>query len=154
MAPSAPKKERQSVQPDSKMTKERAMQLKGALIVYAKKSNDAIKASIAAEKAKIMEERVPAFPDVDSLDEEALKQLCRDLHAMCDRTDEQLYDLEFKHTKSAKEEDELQKRISDIKSKFQKPALKRVKMSVSQMLSNILGKGSKQVDMRQQMKKN
>jgi len=73
---------------------------------------------------------------------------------MCDRTDEQLYDLEFKHTKSQKEEEELQKRISDIKSKFQKPALKRVKMSVSQMLSNILGKGSKQVDMRQQMKKN
>ena len=29
-----------------------------------------------------MEERVPAFPDVDSLDEEALKQLCRDLHGM------------------------------------------------------------------------
>ena len=40
------------------------------------------KASIAAEKAKVMEERVPAFPDVDSLDEEALKQLCRDLHGM------------------------------------------------------------------------
>ena len=43
MAPSAPKKERQGVTPDSKMTKERAMQLKGALINYAKKSNDAIK---------------------------------------------------------------------------------------------------------------
>ena len=27
-----------------------------------------------------MEERVPAFPDVDALDDEALKQLCRDLH--------------------------------------------------------------------------
>ena len=37
---------------------------------------------------------------------------------MCDRTDEQLYDLEFKHTKSQKEEEELQKRISDIKCKF------------------------------------
>ena len=39
---------------------------------------------------------------------------------MCDRTDEQLYDLEFKHTKSQKEEEELQKRISDIKCKFSK----------------------------------
>ena len=28
---------------------------------------------------------------------------------MCDRTDEQLYDLEFKHTKSQKEEEDLQK---------------------------------------------
>ena len=37
---------------------------------------------------------------------------------MCDRTDEQLYDLEFKHTKSQKEEEELQKRITDIKCKF------------------------------------
>lgn len=39
---------------------------------------------------------------------------------MCDRTDEQLYDLEFKHTKSQKEEEDLQKRISDIKCKFLK----------------------------------
>ena len=39
---------------------------------------------------------------------------------MCDRTDEQLYDLEFKHTKSQKEEEDLQKRISDIKCKFSK----------------------------------
>ena len=46
MAPSAPKKERQGVTPDSKMTKERAMQLKGALINYAKKSNDAIKGMV------------------------------------------------------------------------------------------------------------
>ena len=46
MAPSAPKKERQGVAPDSKMTKERAMQLKGALINYAKKTNDNIKGMV------------------------------------------------------------------------------------------------------------
>ena len=50
MAPSAPKKERQGVTPDSKMTKERAMQLKGALINYAKKSNDAIKGMVNFDK--------------------------------------------------------------------------------------------------------
>jgi hypothetical protein len=34
---------------------------------------------------------------------------------MCDRADEQLYDLEIKHTKSQKEEVDLQKRVDDIK---------------------------------------
>ena len=46
MAPSAPKKERQSVAPDSKMSKERAMKLKSALINYAKKTNDGIKGMV------------------------------------------------------------------------------------------------------------
>ena len=34
---------------------------------------------------------------------------------MCDRTDEQLYDLEVKHMKAQKEESDLQKRVDDIK---------------------------------------
>ena len=55
--------------------------------------------------------------------------LLRHFSAMCDRTDEQLYDLEFKHTKSQKEEEELQKRISDIKCKFSKIAVFETKMA-------------------------
>ena len=42
------------------------------------------KAGKAEEKKKVLEERVPAFPDVETLDEEALKQLCRDLHGKLD----------------------------------------------------------------------
>ena len=34
---------------------------------------------------------------------------------MCDRTDENLYDLEVKHDKSAKESEDLNKRVADIK---------------------------------------
>ena len=37
---------------------------------------------------------------------------------MCDRTDENLYDLETKHEKSVKEAEELNKRMSDIKCKL------------------------------------
>lgn len=37
---------------------------------------------------------------------------------MCDKADEGKYDLEMKHVKSAKEIDELQKRVIDIKCKF------------------------------------
>ena len=46
MAPAVPKKERQGQQPDQKMSKERAMKLKSALINYAKKSNDALKGMV------------------------------------------------------------------------------------------------------------
>ena len=35
--------------------------------------------------------------------------------AMCDRVDENLYDLEVKHEKSVKESDDLKKRVNDIK---------------------------------------
>ena len=38
-------------------------------------------------------------------------------------------------------------------AKFQKPTLKRVKMSVSQMLTSILGNKTAQVDMRSNLKK-
>jgi hypothetical protein len=72
---------------------------------------------------------------------------------MCDKSDESKYDLEIKHVKNAKEIEELQKRVADIKSKFKKPVLKRVKVTVNQMLKTLLGNKGKQVDMRSQLKK-
>jgi predicted nuclease with TOPRIM domain len=143
---------RMSLPYDQRIRPERKEQLKKALMNHAKKECLAIKAARKEGKAQALEERVPAFPDVDALDDDALKQLCRDLHAMCDRTDETLYDLEVKHEKSVKESEDLNKRVADIKAKFQKPTLKRVKMSVTQMLTSILGNKTAQVDMRSNLK--
>merc|ERR1711990_800687 len=142
-----------SLPPDQRIKPHRMMHLKCAMINYAVKESKRRKEEADKQRDAELAERIPAFPDLDSLDEEALKQLCRDLHAMCDKTDEGKYDLEVKHGKNQKEIEELQKRVMDIKSKFKKPALKRVKVTVNQMLKTLLGNKGKQVDMRAQLKK-
>merc|ERR1739848_793262 len=139
--------------PDQRIKPHRMMQLKVALITHANKEAKKRAEQATEKKENEMSDRIPVFPDIDSLDEDALKQLCRDLHAMCDKTDEGKYDLEIKHAKNEKEIEELQKRVMDIKSKFKKPALKRVKVTVNQMLKTLLGNKGKQVDMRAQLKK-
>ena len=78
MAPVGQRK--MSLPPELRIKPERKLALKVALIKYATQEAAKRAAQLKEEKAKALEERVPAFPDVDSLDEEALKQLCRDLH--------------------------------------------------------------------------
>ena len=43
--------------------------------------------------------------------------------------------------------------IPFISAKFKKPVLKRVKVTINQMLKTLLGDKGKQVDMRSQLKK-
>lgn len=142
-----------SLPPDQRIKSHRMQHLKCVLINYAMKESQRRQEEAIKARDAELSDRIPAFPDLDSLDEDALKQLCRDLHAMCDKADEGKYDLEMKHVKSAKEIDELQKRVIDIKSKFKKPVLKRVKVTVGQLLKTLLGNKGKQVDMRSQLKK-
>ncbi|CAG5110694.1 Oidioi.mRNA.OKI2018_I69.chr2.g5070.t1.cds [Oikopleura dioica] len=138
---------------DQRISPLRMQQLKCSLIKWALDEATKREQEAQAKREAALAERVPAFPDLDSLDEEALKQLCRDLHGMCDKCDDNKYDLETKHEKQAREIIELQKRIQDIKAKFKKPALKRVKVTVAQMMKTLLGNKGKQVDMRSQLKK-
>jgi hypothetical protein len=51
------------------------------MIKYATEQAKLKQAERIQERKATLDERVPAFPDIDSLDEDALKQLCRDLHS-------------------------------------------------------------------------
>ncbi|CBY23636.1 unnamed protein product [Oikopleura dioica] len=144
---------RMSLPYDQRISPLRMQQLKCSLIKWALSEVKKQEGEAAANREAALAERVPAFPDIDSLDEEALKQLCRDLHGMCDKCDDSKYDLETKQNKQATEIVELKKRIQDVKAKFKKPALKRVKVTVAQMMKTLLGNKGKQVDMRSQLKK-
>merc|ERR1711937_26512 len=140
---------------EKKLDNKRKMALKGALINYALKRNAELKKEEQAKKETVLNERLPVLPNLMSLDEDAIRQLCRELHAQTDKTDDNRFDLEAKSTKLQKEIDELKGRIQSIKEKFKKPALKRVRISADQMLKTLLGSKGKatQIDMRSQLKK-
>ncbi|KTG45322.1 hypothetical protein cypCar_00015013 [Cyprinus carpio] len=82
-----------------------------------------------------------------------LKELCRKLHQQIDAVDEQRYDMESKVTKSNKEIEDLKIKVQDLKGKFKKPVLKKVRMSADAMLQALLGSKHKvSLDLRANLK--
>ncbi|XP_030270320.1 troponin I, fast skeletal muscle-like isoform X2 [Sparus aurata] len=91
---------------------------------------------------------VPLFPGCMSMIE-----LCRKLHKQIDLVDEERYDMETKVQKSNKEIDNLKSMVQELKGKFKKPALKKVRMSADTMLAALLGSKHKvSVDLRANLK--
>ena len=58
------------------------MAMKCALINYALKKNAEMKADAQKKKDEVINSRLPMLPDLKALDEEAIRQLCRELHGM------------------------------------------------------------------------
>ncbi|KAM7424626.1 hypothetical protein PAMA_000807 [Pampus argenteus] len=106
-----------------------------------------------AEEAKMryMEENCPALSLPGCMQD--LQELCRKLHKEIDLVDEDRYDTEIKMMKSNKEIDDLKLMIQDLKGKFKKPALKKVRMSADAMLAALLGSKHKvSMDLRANLK--
>ncbi|XP_030645828.1 troponin I, fast skeletal muscle-like [Chanos chanos] len=103
------------------------------------------------EKTRYMAESCPALSLPRSMQE--LQDLCRELHHKIDAIDEERYDLESKVNKSAKEIEDMKYKIIDLKGKFKKPALRKVRMSADQMLQALLGSKHKvSLDLRANLK--
>ncbi|KAL7868106.1 hypothetical protein SRHO_G00094900 [Serrasalmus rhombeus] len=84
---------------------------------------------------------------------QALQELCRELHHKIDVTDEERYDLQSKVDKSSKEIEDLKIKVQDLKGKFKKPALRKVRLSADQMLQALLGSKHKvSLDLRANLK--
>merc|ERR1712193_241960 len=112
--------------------------IKKKLISKAKELlNDEVK-KLENDRADQMKDRIKPLPDSSGMDEEQLKQLCRELHAAIDKADEQRYDAEYKIEKHNKETEELKRKHAELKAKMKKPALKRIKMSPEEMMSTLL----------------
>ncbi|TRY85782.1 hypothetical protein DNTS_014588 [Danionella cerebrum] len=75
------------------------------------------------------------------------------LHQQIDMVDEQRYDMESKVSKSNKEIEDLKIKVQDLKGKFKKPVLKKVRMSADAMLQALLGSKHKvSLDLRANLK--
>merc|ERR1712168_787575 len=82
-----------------------------------------------------------------------LQELCREIHRKIDVIDEERYDLDLKVTKCDKEINDLNIKVVDLKGKFRKPVLRKVRMSADAMLKALLGsKHTVNMDLRANLK--
>ena len=87
------------------------------------------------------------------MNDEELKQYLREIHAKIDKIDDSRFDMEAKVVKNNKEIDDLNQKIFELRGKFKRPPLRRVKMSADQMLKALLGNKHKvTMDLRGNLK--
>jgi len=129
------------------------MQLKSLLLQKAKEELQKEAERKAARKKEVLAERIQPLPDLNSMNDEELKQYLREIHAKIDKIDDARFDMEAKVTKNNKEIDDLNQKIFELRGKFKRPPLRRVKMSADQMLKALLGNKHKvTMDLRGNLK--
>uniref|UniRef100_A0A8C4Q0R9 Troponin I type 1a (skeletal, slow) n=2 Tax=Eptatretus burgeri TaxID=7764 RepID=A0A8C4Q0R9_EPTBU len=130
----------------------RKMHLKTIILSLAKEQLDQEESEREREKEKALAERVPDL-ELNNLSSQELQDLCRELHSKIDVTDEERYDTEMKAGKHAKEILDLSQKIFDLRGKFKRPPLRRVRMSADAMLRALLGSKHKvSMDLRANLK--
>uniref|UniRef100_A0A8C6XVT4 Troponin I, cardiac muscle n=1 Tax=Naja naja TaxID=35670 RepID=A0A8C6XVT4_NAJNA len=79
--------------------------------------------------------------------------LCRQFHTQIDKIDEERYDMEARVNKSINEIQDLNQKIFDLRGKFKRPALRRVRLSADAMMQALLGSKHKvSMDLRANLK--
>ncbi|XP_015193517.1 troponin I, fast skeletal muscle [Lepisosteus oculatus] len=136
---------------EKKMSTSRKQHLKSLMLQIAKTEIEKEQTEREAEKKRYLEEHCPPLSMGGSLQE--LQELCKQLHTKIDVVDEERYDLQSKVNKSAKEIEDLNMKVFDLKGKFKKPALRKVRMSADAMLQALLGSKHKvSMDLRANLK--
>ena len=121
----------------SKISNQRKQHLKSLMLQVAKGALEKEAVAVAAEKESYLAEHCQPLSLPHSLQD--LQELCKKLHAKIDVVDEERYDMEDKVKKSTKELEDLNQKMFDLRGKFKRPPLKRVRMSADAMLRALLG---------------
>ncbi|XP_041058496.1 troponin I, slow skeletal muscle-like [Carcharodon carcharias] len=117
----------------SKVTIARKIHLKSLMLVNASKQLEKEKSERDNEKNRMLNECVPQF-NTSSLSVQELQKICKQFHQKIDNVDAERYDAEVKVSKNAKEIESLNQKILDLKGKFKRPTLRRVRVSADEML--------------------
>ncbi|KAL7858348.1 hypothetical protein AOLI_G00184500 [Acnodon oligacanthus] len=134
-----------------RMSMSRKHNLKSLMLQVAKDLLEAEEIEKVQERKKYMEEQCPPLSLPSSKDE--LQALCRELHEKICVIDEERYNLEHKANMVVDEVKDLNIKIVDLKGKFKKPPLKKVRMSADAMLQALLGSKHKvNLDLRANLK--
>ncbi|KAJ1074851.1 hypothetical protein K5549_019299, partial [Capra hircus] len=136
-----------------KITASRKLLLKSLMLARAKECWDQELEEREAEKKRYLAERVPAL-QTRGLSLSALQDLCRDLHAKVEVVDEERYDIEAKCLHNTREQiKDLKLKVLDLRGKFKRPPLRRVRVSADAMLRALLGSKHKvSMDLRANLK--
>ncbi|KAM9659670.1 troponin I, fast skeletal muscle isoform 1-T1 [Trichechus inunguis] len=104
-----------------------------------------------AEKQAYLNDHCPPLYLPGSMAE--VQELCKQLHAKVDAAEEDKYDMEMKVQKSSKELEDMNQKLFDLRGKFKRPPLRRVRMSADAMLKALLGSKHKVcMDLRANLK--
>ncbi|KAM9496342.1 troponin I, fast skeletal muscle-like [Clarias gariepinus] len=136
---------------EKKMSSSRKHNLKSLMLSIAKGLLEVEAKEKEEERKQYMADACPPLSFPGSA--QALQELCKELHHKIDVIDEERYDLESKVSKSSKEIEDMKIKVQDLKGKFKKPALRKVRMSADQMLQALLGSKHKvSLDLRANLK--
>ncbi|XP_075773698.1 troponin I, cardiac muscle-like isoform X2 [Pelodiscus sinensis] len=136
----------------SKITASRKLQLKTLMLQMAKQELEQEEEERGLEKQRYLAERCAPLA-LASLPLAELQELCRELHARVDRVDEERYDMQVRVSKSINEIEDLNQKIFDLRGKFKRPALRRVRLSADAMMQALLGSKHKvSMDLRASLK--
>ncbi|NP_001096486.1 troponin I, slow skeletal muscle isoform X1 [Xenopus tropicalis] len=136
----------------SKISASRKLLLKSLMLAKAKEAWDQDHINTQEEKERYLSERVPQ-ENYHGLSLAALQELCRDLHEKVGIVDEERYDIEVKVNHNTREIQDLRMKVLDLRGKFKRPALRRVRVSADAMLRALLGSKHKvSMDLRANLK--
>uniref|UniRef100_A0A3Q2XDF2 Troponin I type 1a (skeletal, slow) n=1 Tax=Hippocampus comes TaxID=109280 RepID=A0A3Q2XDF2_HIPCM len=104
------------------------------------------------EKHRYLAERAPSL-NISHMSVAQLQDLCRQLHAKIDEVDEERYDIEAKVMLNTREIQDLGIKVLDLRGKFKRPTLRRVRVSADAILRSLLGSKHKvSMDLRANLK--
>ncbi|XP_072282140.1 troponin I, cardiac muscle [Pyxicephalus adspersus] len=135
-----------------KISASRKLQLKSLMLQIAKNEMEREEEERAQEKQRVLAECCEPL-QLSGLSLSELEELCRELHARIDVVDEERYDMEVKVNKNVIEIEDLNRRILDLRGKFKRPTLRRVRLSADAMMRALLGtKHKAAMDLRANLK--
>ncbi|XP_053101826.1 troponin I, slow skeletal muscle [Hemicordylus capensis] len=136
----------------SKITASRKLLLKSLMLAKAKEQWEQEQVDKQGEKERYLAERVTPLR-TSGLSFSQLQDLCRELHEKVDVVDEERYDIEAKCTHNMREIKDLKLKVLDLRGKFKRPPLRRVRVSADAMLRALLGSKHKvSMDLRANLK--
>ncbi|XP_078053999.1 troponin I, slow skeletal muscle-like [Mustelus asterias] len=136
----------------SKITASRKLLLKSLLLAKATEELAQETTEKSEEKEKFLVERVPPVR-IAGLSFTQLQELCQELHEKVNVVDEERYDIEAKVIHNTREIQDLNLKVFDLRGKFKRPTLRRVRVSADAMLRALLGSKHKvSMDLRANLK--
>ncbi|XP_061780693.1 troponin I, fast skeletal muscle-like [Nerophis lumbriciformis] len=136
---------------EKRLSARRKHTLKSCMLVVANNLLEAEATEKVGERERFLADKCPPLELPYSGDE--LRELCQKLHEQLDMSEEERYSLEFKLNMVVSEVRDLNIKIVDMRGKFKRPRLKKVRMSADAMLKALLGsKHTVNMDLRANLK--
>ncbi|XP_029911516.1 troponin I, slow skeletal muscle [Myripristis murdjan] len=135
-----------------KISASRKLMLKSLMVAKAKEELEQEILVKEEEKEKYLAERAPPL-HTGGMTLAQLQDLCKELHAKIDVVDEERYDIEAKVMLNTREIKDLNIKVLDLRGKFKRPNLRRVRVSADAILRSLLGSKHKvSMDLRANLK--